>query len=401
MKKKSDIKIARDLIYTLMATVIMQLVLQLIIYPLTTRFYGDDFTGTILYFIGIIYIVPQALGTTLNSTRLVIRKEHDITNRDFLPYIGIFSGITAVVCGYLGLTESGKPLFGIVYALFAVIYMLRLFASVEFRLDANFKGHFIYFCIISVGYLLGFGLFLLTNIWLFIFIAGECFALLYTLLWGKIFKNDGLSPERRHIPKTLFVILMSTSVRDCVNQFDRVILKQTISESVVTHYNAVSLIAKTVQMLVQPINTLLLTYLTVKGSVLTKKQLLRFTFLTLVCGTAFYGAAVVGTPIFVKLFYPGIYDQVMPYNFIVNLGLILGFVSTLFMSILLTQGRTGLQMAIQCVWGISYIIAAYYFTERYQLLGLAYVTLIANSAKLLVSAASVFINTPASAGEAS
>ena len=384
-------KVAGDLLYTLMATVVMQLVLQVMIYPLITHFYGDAVTGNILYFIGIIYIVPQALGTSLCNSRLVARKTHDISNRDFLPHVAIFAGLSALICGFCGLNDSGNWGFSIVYGLFSVMYMLRLFATVEFRLNANFKGYFLYFVIISAGYLLGFGLFLLTNVWLFIFIVGEGLALLYTLIWGKIFRNDGFSPEGKYIPKTLYIILLSTAVRDCVNQFDRVILKQTISESVVTHYNAVSLIAKTVQMLVQPINTLLLTYLTVKDSTLTRKQLLRFTGLTLLCGLVFYGVSVVGTPVFVKLFYADFYNEVMPYNFLVNLGLILGFVSTLFMSILLTQGRTGLQMTIQCIWGGLYIVAAFYFATKYQIWGLAYVTLAANALKLVAAVACVFL----------
>lgn len=391
LKKNNGIKAAKDLIYTFMATVIMQLVLQLIIYPITTRVYGDSLTGTILYFVGIIYIVPQALGATLNNTRLVVRKKHDITNRDFLPYIAIFSGISGLICGYIGLNESASPLFTLGYVLFSIVFMLRLFASVEFRLTANFKGHFTYYCIVSAGYLLGFGLFLLTDVWLFIFIVGESFGVLHSLTIGKIFRNDGASGNRKHITKTLFIILMSTIVRDCVTQFDRLILKQTISESIVAHYNAVSLIAKTVQMLVQPINTLLLTYLTTKEAELNRKQLLRFTFFSLLFGLVFYGFSILGTPIFVKLFYPSIYDEVMPYNLIVNLGLIMGFVSTLFMSILLTQGKTGLQMVIQCVWGATYIIAAYVFTNKYQIWGLAYITLAANVLKLIAAVSCVFL----------
>ena len=388
MKK---LKVAGDLIYTLMATVVMQLVLQVMIYPLITHFYGDAVTGNILYFIGIIYIVPQALGTSLCNSRLVARKTHDISNRDFLPHVAIFAGLSALICGFCGLNDSGNWVFSIVYGLFSVMYMLRLFASVEFRLSSNFKGYFLYYVIISVGYLLGFGLFLLTNIWLFIFILGEGFALLYTLIWGKIFRNDGTTTYQKHISKTLYIILLSISVRDCVNQLDRVILKQTISESVVTQYNALTLIAKTVQMLVQPVNMLLLSYLTVKDSNLTKKQLLRFTGLTVLCGLVFYGVSVVGTPVFIKLFYSDFYNEIMPYNFIVNLGLILGFVTTLFMSILLTQGRTGLQMTIQCIWGVIYIGASYYFSTKYQIWGLAYVTLAANALKLLVLIVCVFL----------
>lgn len=385
MKKLSGKTTTLDLFYTLMTTVVLQFVLQLVIYPLTTRIYGEAVTGKILYFMSIVYIVPAALGTALNSTRLVVRKQYDVTNRDFLSYIIIFAAFAAAICGYFALSDTKSISFGIAYGVFAAIYVFRIFASVEFRLNSNFKGYFIYFCIISAGCLLGFGLFLLTDIWLFIFIIGESLALVYSVFKGEIFKNDGLSGNRKNIKKTLLTILASTAVRDCVNQLDRVILKITINEMVVTQYNAVSLISKTVQMLVQPINTLILSYLTVKGSNLSKKQLVKFTAIALACAALFYVLSIIGTPIFLKLFYSAIYDAVIQYSLIVNLGLIVGFVSTMFMSILLTQGKTGIQMIIQCVWGISYIAAAFYFTRKYQIWGLAYVALVANMLKLIVA----------------
>ncbi|MBE6678512.1 MAG: hypothetical protein E7597_06940 [Ruminococcaceae bacterium] len=390
MEKKKGVKAANDLIYTVLATVIMQVVLQLIIYPLTTHFCGKGVTGNILYFIGIIYIVPQALGTSLHNVRLMMRKEQEVTNYDFAPHIAVFAAVSAVVCGLIGFADNKDPVFSIAYALFSVVYLLRIYSAVEFRLTLKFKGYFLYFCAISAGYLIGFGLFLLTDIWLFIFAVGEVLAVAYIFIYGRLFKNDGKTGSTGRITKTVTMVLLSTIVRDCVNQFDRVIIKQSISEDVVTQYNAVSLISKTIQMLVQPVSSLILTYLTVKDASITRKQLLKFTCVALGCGAVFYCASIVGTPIFVRLFYPSFYNEVMQYNLIVNLGLIVGFLSTMFMSILLSQGKTAIQMTIQSVWGAGYIVAAYYFVGQYQIWGLAYVTLVANMLKLAASVSFIF-----------
>lgn len=390
MGKNKALKTAGDLIYTFMATVVLNVVLQVVIYPLINRIYGENVTGDILYFIGIIYIVPQALGTSISNVRLMIRKECDITNRDFVPFAVILSALSAIICGFVGFWDSDNFIFPICFGLFSVLYFLRMYVSVEFRLNLKFKGYFFYFLAISIGYLVGFGLYLLTDIWLLIFTVGEAVALIYSFVWGKMFKNDGLSGNRKKITKELILVGLSIMVRDCVNQFDKVILKQIVSSGMVTHYHVVSLISKTIMMLVQPINTLILSYLTVKDSTLTKKQLVKFTGITLGCGAVFYLGCIIGTPIFIRLFYPELYDAVMPYNLIVNLGIILGFISTMFMSILLTQGKTAIQMVIQCVWGVAYIIAAYYFVSQYQLWGMAYVTLVANAVKLIASIFFVF-----------
>lgn len=394
MKQKKTARLAGDLIYTVMATVIMNMVLQIIIYPLITRFHGEAVTGNILYFIGIIYIVPQALGTALNNARLVSRKNCDVNNADFTRLLVIASALSALVCAGVGVYEKSNPWFSVAYGIFSAIYMLRVYAQVEFRLVLNFKKYLLYYIIISCGYLVGFGLYMLTNIWLLIFIVGDIAAIAYSFFKGSIFKRDGKSFNRSKVNKVFGMLFLSTIVRDCVTQFDKVILKLTISAEVVTQYHVVSLIAKTMQMLVQPVNSLILSYLTVKDSELSKKQLLKFTAVTLGFGGAFYGICIAGTPIFVKLFYPDLYEAVMPYNLLVNLGLILGFVATLFMSILLTQEKTSTHMTIQCVWGVCYIVMAYFAVTMYQLWGLAVVTLGANLAKLAIAILFTFLSKP-------
>lgn len=392
MPKQQSRKIVGDLFYTVMATVVMNVALQIIIYPIITHIYGEDITGNILYFIGFIYIIPQALGTALNNSRLVARKNAEVTNSDFSKYLVIFSTISAVACAAIGFADSFNLLFSLCYAGFSVVYLLRVYAQVEFRLTLKFKEYLIYYCIISAGYLLGLGLFLLTDIWLLIFIVGEASALIYSFVKGNLFKKDSPSADKKFLSKTIVLILLSTVIRDCVNQFDKIIVKQVIGADTVTQYHVVSLIAKTLQMLVQPINSLILSYLTVKGSTLTKKVLLKFTLISLGFGTVFYGVCIVGTPLFIRLFYPELYADVIPYNFIVNLGLIIGFISSMYMAILLSQEKTGIHMIIQCGWGLCYIISAYIFVNTYALWGLAYVTLITNSLKLIAVILYLFLS---------
>ncbi len=384
MLNKKSFRVAGDFFYTVMATVVMNVILQIVIYPLITHFYGDAVTGEILYFIGFIYIIPQALGTALSNTRLVVRKNYDATNGDFSLVVLLASALSALACGLIASLESSSILFPLFYALFSVLYLLRSYAQVEFRLTLKFKEYFLYYCIISLGYLLGFFLYTITKVWLLIFVAGEAFALLYTLLRGSIFKRERkiLAPSIIH--KTITMIALSTLVRDCVIHFDKVILKQTINTQVVTQYHVVSLIAKTMQMLITPINTLIMSYLTVKDAVLSRKVLFKFVGIAFLLGGVFYGVCIIGTPIYIKLFYPSLYAEIMQYNYIVNLGLILGFLASLFLSVMLSQGKTRLHTAIECIWGACYIIAAYYFSSLNGIWGLAYVTLVMNAIKNLV-----------------
>lgn len=207
MINKKSFKIAGDLFYTIMATVVMNIVLQIIIYPLITHYYGDDVTGEILYFMGFIYIIPQAFGLALSSTRLVVRKNYEPTNADFAHVVAISSVASAVLCGFVAMMDEESVAFVLGYAIFSVLYMLRTYAQVEFRLKLNFKTYFLYYLIISIGYLIGFGLYFLTKQWLLIFIVGEAAAVSYTLLKGTIFKKEERKVSLKIINSTIIMKL--------------------------------------------------------------------------------------------------------------------------------------------------------------------------------------------------
>jgi len=382
---KKSFKIAGDLFYTVMATLVMNVVLQIIIYPWITHFYGDNVTGEILYFMGFIYIIPQAFGTAVSNTRLVLRKNWDVANGDFTRFIVISSVLSALICGGVAVFDKGSLAFVLLYAVFSVLYFLRSYAQVEFRLTLKFKSYFLYYLLLSIGYLVGLGIYFITKQWLFIFILGECFALLYTLFKGNILKKEERKTPPKAVRNTIIMIAISTLMRDCVIQFDKVILKQTISAAVVTQYHVVSLIAKTMQMLISPVNTLIMSYLTVKGAVLSRKVLTKFTLLSMFVGAVFFGICIVGTPIYIKLLYPSLYSDIIQYNIIVNLGLIIGFLASLFMSVMLSQGQARLHTLMECLFGVCYIIAAYFAAKSCGIWGLSYVTLAVNTVKMAAS----------------
>ena len=84
------------------------------------------------------------------------------------------------------------------------------------------------------------------------------------------------------------------------------------------------------------------------------------------------------------------YSAVIGYNFIVNLGIILGFIASLFMALILSQGKTALHTTIEISFGAVYAVAAYFFINSNGILGLAYVTIAVNAVKLIFSIGCLF-----------
>lgn len=383
--KKKDIKIAKDLLFTISSNLVMQVALHLIIYPLITRFYGEDTTGDILYFIGIVYIIPQAVGTSLNNVRLTTRKIKDTSNGDYAGILVGMSVLTGAICFSIGYISSDKPVFSILFAFFSIIYAMRMYAQVEFRLKMDFRGYFIYYTIISTGYLIGFLFYVLTKIWIIIFLTGELMAIGYSLWKGNIFKAEPPTGQTRFLYRTIIMMLLSIFIRDGIIQFDKVILRVMISAESVTYYNALSLIGKSAQMLINPINTLILTYLSAKDSKLGRTFFKKFVLCCFGVGGILLLFCQIGTPVYIRLFYYKFYEKVISYGFLVNSGLILGFISMFFTALILSQGKTKLYMTIQIIWGLCYLIPVYFFVKSYGIIGLAWITLIANCIKLFVS----------------
>lgn len=386
MKKKiskKNINLVSDFSYTFMASAVMNAVLQLIIYPIMTKLFGASYTGEVLYFVGIIYILPQAIGTSLNSARLVMRKRYDATNGDYNQLVICASVFSAIICGGIALSDSKTIGFIIAYAVFACIYALRMYAQVEYRLKLDFKGYFFYYALVSVGYLAGFGIFIVTKQWLFIFMTGEISALIYSFFRMDIFKKEPRMLPYRIILNGVGLLVFSTLIRDGVNQFDKVILKQILGTTAVTEYTTVAMIAKVVQMFVGPVNTLIMSYLTVRDKKMTVSTFKKYIAAGLLAGGILYCGCIIGTPIYIRLFYSDLYSSIIKYSLVVNLGLVISFIASLYMAVLLSQGKAELYTIIQTVWGISYIVLGYFLTIRLSIWGMGFTMLIVNIPKLI------------------
>ncbi|MDR1800532.1 MAG: hypothetical protein LBQ95_01610 [Lachnospiraceae bacterium] len=383
VKTKQRKKIISDFVFTIGAAVLMNCVLQLIVYPIITKYYGESTTGDILYFIGIIYIVPQAIGSSIGNQRLIIRRDVEVTNGNYEKILMLGCSFSSIICFIISLISAQSIIFSICYGMFSVIYMLRIYSQVEFRLSLNFSKFFIFSAVCSIGYLIGLGIYFLFRQWIVIFLCGELAALIYVGNIGSIFKRQHININTPKILWYVLLVLLTTFIRDGVNQFDRVIIRQLIGAEVVTRYNAISLIAKTLQLLVSPITTIIYSYLTLKDSMLLKSTYNKILAASVSLGGLFYLGTIIGTPIFVKMFYFDFYEYVQEYNLIVNLGLIIGFVASMLMAVLLSRGKIKENTILQTVWGVSYTISAYCFTISYGLWGLVAVTLVANVLKLV------------------
>lgn len=376
-------KILSNTAYTMGGVLLMNGVLQLLIYPLLNRMMGSEQLGVLLYIMGLAAIVCPSVGQALNNSRLVVRRECGVSNGDYNLLLLLFGGAGTAVCLLLIGDRAGSAGGCILAAILLMLTSFRYYGDVEYRLNLNYRKYFRYYAALTAGYVLGLGLYCAAGSWFLIFLTGELGALIYLAATGTVFRqffkrSSSFSLAFRRGGALVFSYLITNLTLN----MDRVALEYFSGTLAVTQYYVASLIGKTMVLLVAPVNTILISYLTRSKERLTRKQFLRFVGIGFAVSFCFFLLAQIGTPLFVWLFYRGLYESVKPVITIVNLSQILGMLSAYLFIIVLTFTEEKWQLFLQIIHLVLMTGLVLLFTRNHGIMGFAAAALIANAVRV-------------------
>ncbi len=380
-------KFATDFIWSIAALVTMNGVLQLFVYPLLNRQVGEAAFGNILYVLGIVAVIAPSVGLAANNIRLVEGRNKTVLNGDsllsMLPLLIVSGVVFFVVCsGYF----AGAFDF-VAAALLVVFTTLRYYGDVEYRMTLNYKGYFIYYAVLSLGYIIGAVLYPLTKSWMLCFLLGEAAVWLLLVVKGHIYRPLKKSENAVDVSKKVFTLSLSYLLLNAVLNLDRVLLQHIIDSSTVTVYYVASLLGKTAALLVGPLNGVIIGHLT-KGKTkpVTAKSFAAVSGIIIGVGAVLYAAICVVMPVFVKLLYPDIYAQVTGIAPLANLSQIVCFASSLLLTIMLTFCSEKWQLAIQSVYAAAFLLLSITMTNQNGLSGFVTASLAANIIRFVFTA---------------
>lgn len=378
-KKK---KLISDLVYTVGASVLMNGVLQLLVYPYINYKMGEDYLGNVVFYMSIVYIIGQSMGMSFCSNRLVLRNQMETTNGDYNLLLWILAPLGAVA-GAVVFSFYADGIWEILaFGLIVLFTVLRYYANVEYRLKLNYKKYFLYFAILTAGYILGAVIYAVTGQWVFIFLTGEVIATIYMLVKGTIFKREPRTENTGKVAKHILFLLMSYLVFEGITNADRMILKNMLDSRAVALFYVVSMIGKTLQLFVGPINNIALSYMSADKKKMTREDFMSTSVLYIVVGAAFYLFCLIGTPLYVKLLYPNLYGDLGGLNLVVNAGQVINFAASLILPSILASLGSRYHMMLQVLYAAVYLPLAILFTMQGGIWGFAFATLIANSLRL-------------------
>lgn len=377
--KEKQKRIVSNTAYTIGGALLMNGVLQIVVYPLLNRKMGSDQLGELLYLMGLVAILCPSVGQALNTSRLVVRRDYQVKNGDYNVLLLLFGGVGTAVTLFVARDSmvSLPVIFWTAALLMTTIF--RYYGDVEYRLNLNYKKYFYYYCVLTGGYIAGFGLYFLTKNWFLVFLAGEAAALVYLAATGTVFR--GFFDRSRWFTQAFQrggFLVFSYLITNFTLNIDRLALEHMVGHLAVTQYYVTSLIGKTLVLLVAPVNTIIISYLTRKQERMDKKQFLLFTGIGTGVSLVFFLGAQIGTPIFVKLFYGDLYESVKGMITVVNLSQILGVLSAYLFIVVLTFTEEKWQLILQIIHLAVIAVLVLIFTEKSGIMGFAAAALIAN-----------------------
>ena len=98
-KNKSGLfkKASKDFIFSVLALIIYNGVLQLLIYPEIEQRVGADAFGTVLYLISAVSVMGAGFGTAASYSRMMAKKNREETNGDYNAFLLIIAVMSVPV----------------------------------------------------------------------------------------------------------------------------------------------------------------------------------------------------------------------------------------------------------------------------------------------------------------
>lgn len=373
--------ISKDLLYSIAGLCLMNGVVQLFVNPYLQRKMGSEKFGIMLSLISVLTIVAISFGTSANYSRMLSKTKNTQSNSDYLIML-LFSVLFIVpVCivSLLYFYKLSIPLL-IGYIVLTVFTAFRYYGDVDFRLKVDFKGFFLYYAFISVGYVSGALLFGMTKSWIIVFLLGEAAALIFVFFKGDVLRCFPLK-KSEHFKinfKSTSALFVSSLITSVLSNVDRPIILKAIDANSVTVFYAATLIGKIIALLTVPLNSVVISYLTKYDGKL-KRKTFSFLFATSLLLTAVMSVfCIFISYFFVKIMYPNVYESAKPLIPVAIVGQIFYFISGTLMTVLLRFTKERLQYIINGIYFAVYMTLCLIGINQNGLSGFAAGILIAN-----------------------
>lgn len=343
---------------------------QIILMPIMSRILNQQDYANYIIYISVFAIITNVFGSELGVVRQV-RKDIDNGsdyNRILLVLLPIIIGVSLIVLYLLN--------YGIIDIIFFVITIIfaniRLYSASYFRMKKDFKKVLLQNIIYFIGVVIGLLLYRhITFVW-FPTLLAELGTLIYSLFNTDITKTGTKKTENNKIISRTFINLglISLLVNGIV-YFDKILIYPILGDGAVTLYYSTSSMSKVINLIINPLYSVILSWL--KDNENFKTKLLSLTIKSnipmLICT---FIISLPLTYISLKILYPQYFEASQFLIIPICIGLTFSVVSSLVKAILLKYMESKKLLKAYIIYFAIFIISALVMSKFMGLIGFAY-----------------------------
>ncbi len=389
-KKKALI----NLIFSVAGIAVFNGIIQFVLYPFLNRQVGDAEFGVILTMISIMSIISSSAGAAVNNARMVAPFEKTSKNGDYNLILLLFNIIgIAIIIIFLRVVKQFSWYNVLFLNLLMFVTTYRYYSDCEYRKSLKFSSFFIYYLLIGIGYILGCLIYKILPYWQLSMLIGEVLALGFVVIRGTIYRKPF---ETSHVRNKVWLLSISLLIGEIINNLilnsDRILLFLVVSDEAVTQYYIASLVGKIVALVTVPLNGVIIGYLSRQEKNPSKKFILIYLSTVIGLGILAFIGCLIFSPIIIKLLYPDSYEGVKGILIIAIIAQVAFFCSTLAMSLIIKYMHSRVQLFINIIHLIIFIIITLLGAYYGGLVGFAVAAMIGNVIRfLIVALVAIFI----------
>ena len=390
MKNKLK-QFVRDYIFGAGGLVIMTGVVSFAVYPTIGRVLGIEEQGRILFYMAVAGLLASTFGSGANYARMRHYAEEGTTkNGEYNIFLLLSLIPIALITLALSFLRREKPdlsLFFIILLIF--LTNVRQYLDVEYRLKKNFVRFFFYYFSIACGYTAGLLLFYFLHAsWILIFGLGEVFGISYVFMTGRVLRPPffGRTARSSEHFRTMSGISASFFLSDFVSASDRLLFPVLLTngDELTSIYYYSSLVGKMMSLLSSPLNGVLSGYLANEKGGLRRKRFAQIILLMLGVWVLVSALALLGSHIFVWLFYRDFYEVSKPFFLLANAGQVLYFICNTMMVIVLRYMKERVQIIASAGYTAFFLLVTIPLIRHFGIRGMAWGILLANVLKFIL-----------------
>ncbi len=360
--------------------VLLNVVIQFLVYPLMERRMGSEQFGVALSLLALVSITSNTVGIAVNYARLVKEREMEAVNGNYNLFL-LFGGAISSGIGifYLWWLDLISPISVALYVLLIVATAFRFYSDVEFKIKGNSVRYFLFYATVSVGYIAGLLVYRLTDNWMSAILTGELLGIVFALLASGIYRA-AFRPSRQIgvVWKSIIFLLLSGLLENLTLNADRLILLAFEGGEAVTVYYIASLLGKVAALLSTPMNAVIISYLIRYDKDLTPKFWSVFVIGGLAVGAVGIGGCLLGSYILLPFLYADTFLLAKAYILPAITGQLFYFISNVLLVVLLRFRGEKKQFLMNLVYAIEFFLLVFLGTSLFGLVGFVWATLIAN-----------------------